>query len=75
MLASADAEQLALAFEQGRVLITQDADFLRLHASGLKHSGIVYARQQTSVSVMIRGLMLIVQLLDESDMQSHVEFV
>jgi predicted nuclease of predicted toxin-antitoxin system len=31
MLAASDREHLALAVREGRVLFTQDADFLRLH--------------------------------------------
>ena len=48
---------------------------MRLHARGTGHSGIVYARQQTPVGDMVRGLMLIYQVLDASEMQNHVEFL
>jgi predicted nuclease of predicted toxin-antitoxin system len=74
-LAASDEEHLALAAEEGRVLFTQDADFLRLHARGVPHAGIVYARQQTEIGVVIRGLMLVYQVLDPEDMQNHVEFI
>ena len=46
-----DARHLERAAQDGRVVVTQDADFLRLHASGLPHRGIVYAHQQTPVSI------------------------
>ena len=75
MLGASDVEQLALASEQGRVILTQDDDFLRLHAKGQNHCGIVYARQPTPIGDMIRGLMLIVQVLDAKEMQDHVEFL
>lgn len=74
-LAASDEEHLALAIEDGRVLFTQDADFLRLHAQGIPHAGIVYAHQQTQIGVVIRGLMLIYQVLDPQNMQNHVEFL
>jgi len=45
MLGASDQGHLAPARQEGRVLFTQDADFLRLHTSGVGHSGIVYARQ------------------------------
>lgn len=32
-----DARHLERAAQDGRVVVTQDADFLRLHASGLPH--------------------------------------
>ena len=33
-----DATQLAYAAVAGRVMVTQDADFLRLHAEGAAHA-------------------------------------
>ena len=59
MLGASDQDHLVFARREGRVLFTQDADFLRLHALGVEHSGIVYARQQTAISEMIQGLMLV----------------
>ena len=75
MLGASDEEHLALATEDSRAIFTQDDDFLRLHARGLNHSGIAYARQQTPIGEIIRGLMLIYQVLDASDMQNHVEYL
>jgi hypothetical protein len=57
------------------VVITQDADFLRLHAAGVRHAGIAYAPQGTSVGAMIRGLVLIYQVLEAQDVEGHVEFL
>ena len=75
MLEADDEAHLALALEQGRVIFTQDADFLRLHAKGVNHAGVVYAHQQTPVGRIIRGLMLIYQVLEPEDMCNHVEFI
>ena len=75
MLGASDEEHLALAKSQGRVIFTQDDDFLRLHDRGINHSGIVYTSQQTSIGDIIRGLMLINQVLDTSEMLNHVEFL
>ena len=75
MLEADDKDHLALATEEGRVIFTQDADFLRLHAEGVRHAGIVYVRQQTPIGYIIRGLMLIYQVLEPEDMQNHVEFL
>ena len=44
MLGVSDEEHLILATNQGRVLFTQDDDFLRLHAQNIDHPGIVYVR-------------------------------
>ena len=45
LLGKDDFTQLAFAAKSGRVLVTQDADFLRLHAQGQAHAGIAYCRQ------------------------------
>ncbi len=50
---------------ENRVIFTQDDDFLRLHAAGIDHAGIVYTPQGTSIGDIIRGLMLIYQVLDK----------
>jgi predicted nuclease of predicted toxin-antitoxin system len=75
MLTATDIEHLTFAAREQRVIFTQDDDFLRLHASGQTHAGIVYARQRTAVGHIIRGLMLIHQVLTAEEMQNHVEFL
>jgi hypothetical protein len=74
-LGASDVEHVEHARTEGRVIFTQDADFLKMHAAGVAHSGIVYAPQHASVTEIIRGLMLICQLLDADEMQGHVEFL
>jgi hypothetical protein len=39
LLRASDADQLAYATSLGRVLFTQDRDFLKLHAAGIPHAG------------------------------------
>ena len=70
-----DRQHLERAVQEGRVVVTQDTDFLRLHAAGVSHQGIVYASQQTPVPQMLRGLMLIHDVLSSEDMIRHVEFL
>ena len=70
-----DGQHLALAVSEGRVIFTQDADFLRLHATGHAHRGIVYVPQHTPIGNMLRGLMLIYDVLNPDDMIGHVEFL
>ena len=71
----ADEEYLAWAAAAERVVFTQDADFLRLHAQGLSHAGIVYVHQQTPIGDIIRGLMLGQQVLDPVDTRNHAAFL
>jgi len=75
LLAASDEAHLALANREERVVFTQDADFLRLHAEGVPHAGIVYAHQQTRIGAIVRGLVLIFRILEPQDMRNHVEFL
>ena len=75
MLCAIDAEHIAFAKKEGRVIFTQDVDFLRLHAKGIEHCSIVYAHQRTPIGDVIRGLLLLHQVLDYNDMQNHIEFL
>jgi len=75
MRGASDADHLRFAAEQVRVLFTQDDDFLQLHAEGVFHRGIVYAKQRTPIGDIIRGLMLIYHVMSPADMQEHVEFL
>lgn len=43
MLKATDEEHLAFTNKEGRVIFTQDEDFLRLHAEAFEHSGSLYA--------------------------------
>lgn len=72
---AADTAQLAHTRTEGRVVFTHDVDFLRLHAAGVEHTGIVYSAQELSIGDVIRGLMLIVHVLDADEMINHVEFL
>jgi predicted nuclease of predicted toxin-antitoxin system len=42
LLSADDPEQLAFATSADRVMVTHDDDFLRLHAEGVEHAGIVF---------------------------------
>lgn len=72
---AADDEQLAYAARSGRALVTQDTDFLRMHAAGGSHRGIIYAAPHLSVGEIIHGLLLVRDLLMTEDMADHLEFL
>jgi len=55
--------------------VTHEADFLRLHAEGHPHAGIVYSPHGRPVGELIRSLVLIAQALDAGQMVDHVEFI
>jgi hypothetical protein len=75
MSGASDGDHLRFALDHKRVMFTQDRDFLRLHAAGTSHAGIAYARQGTSIGDIIRGLMLIYQVLDADEMRGHLEYL
>jgi hypothetical protein len=70
-----DQVHLEFATRVGRVMVTQDADFLRLHAAGVHHAGIAYAPQQTPVAYLTRMLTLLLDVLKPEEMIDHVEFL
>jgi predicted nuclease of predicted toxin-antitoxin system len=75
MRAASDEGHLRLAVREERTIFTQDADFLRLHASNRAHSGIVYAPQGTPTGAIVRRLVLIHEVLRPEEMAGRLEFV
>ena len=76
LLGAPDAAYLEHAREQGRVVVTQDRDFLRLHHDRRPHAGIAYRGQGTRTTVQwITGLLLIHDVLETDDMVGKVEFI
>jgi predicted nuclease of predicted toxin-antitoxin system len=71
-----DPEHVAFALSQGRVIFTQDEDFLTIHAAGIPHPGIAYCHQGTrSLGEIIRGLVLIWEVYDPEEIANRVEFL
>lgn len=75
MLGATDEQHLAFAIEQERVIFTQDADFLRMAAAGSVHYGIVYAPQTRTIGDIVRGLMLIYQIISQEEMIGKIEYL
>ncbi len=72
----ADEEQLSFARESGRVLVTQDADYLRLHGAGVPHAGIAYCHQGSlTIGEMLRRLVLVYDLMTVEEMVGRVEYL
>ncbi|MBI3281375.1 MAG: DUF5615 family PIN-like protein [Acidobacteria bacterium] len=76
LIGATDVAHLEFAASSGRVVVTQDDDFLRLHAQGVAHAGIAYCQQQSmSVGEMLRRVVLIHDLLSPEEMAGRVEFL
>ena len=70
-----DSEQLRLAHEDRRVILTFDDDFLTL-AAGMTHAGLAFcSASKFSVGELIRALLIVYEVLDMSDMSNHIEFL
>ena len=73
---SDDLDQLAFAFREERVLITQDSDFLRLAQEGRPHCGIAYyVPGSRTIGELISRLVLIHAVLSPGEMKGTIEFL
>jgi predicted nuclease of predicted toxin-antitoxin system len=71
-----DDAHVAFALSEGRVVVTNDADFLRLHRQGVRHAGIAFTRHGLrSIGELLRALVLLCDCLEAEDIGSHVEYV
>ncbi|WP_368667609.1 DUF5615 family PIN-like protein [Synechocystis sp. LEGE 06083] len=76
LLGVSDQEQLQFAASEGRVIFTQDTDFLKLAQSFPHHTGIVYCSQRNkSIGQIIQGLVLMWEILEPEEMFNHIEFL
>jgi len=76
LLRASDEEQLRFAISEGRVIVTHDADFLRMDAAGAIHAGIVYLRpEKRSPGEMIRLVVLVWELVGPDEIRGHVEYL
>ncbi len=76
LLGALDADQIAYGLTQGRVIFTEDDDFLVLAAAGVLHAGLGYCHQNThSIGQIIRALELIWEVYEPDEMKNRVEFI
>jgi predicted nuclease of predicted toxin-antitoxin system len=76
LLEAPDEDHVAFALQDGRVVVTHDTDFLRLHALGTEHAGIVFvARGGRSIGDVVRHLTLMHDCLDDEDMRGRIEYM
>ena len=74
LLGADDREHVEYARREGRIIVTDDTDFLALADAGVAHPGIVYCRRAThTLGQIIEHLVLIDACLTEEEMANHVE--
>ena len=76
LLGATDSQQLDFARREGRVIFTQDADFLVIASNTREHPGIVHVRKGARTNrQIIEAMELIHHILAPEDMLGHVEFL
>lgn len=71
-----DLDQLAFATDEGRVLVTFDADYLALQQAQVEHAGIAWCREQKyGIGMLVRLLELLCRATDRDRMRNHVEYL
>jgi hypothetical protein len=74
-----DEDLLTVAASQRRLMLTNDTDFLRLHAewiqNGRDHSGIVFWAQKMSIGVAIRRILKYALQTAPEDAANRVHFL
>jgi hypothetical protein len=76
LLTASDEQQAAYAVAEGRVIFTQDRDFLRINAAGIPHAGLVYCRQgRRSIGEIVQGLTEIWEIMEPHEMVGRVEYL
>ena len=76
LIGASDPEQLDYARREGRVLVTHDDDFLRIHAAGAKHVGIAYAHQKRlTIGQTVLALGALHRDESEESVAGHVKFL
>lgn len=76
LIGASDESQLKFINSESRVLFTHDSDFLKLDHAGTGHPGIVYSvAGSRSIGEIVKGLILIWEIVEPEEMLNHVEFL
>jgi predicted nuclease of predicted toxin-antitoxin system len=76
LLSAPDESHLEFARQEGRIIFTNDSDFLRFASSHIEHAGIAYcARNSRSIGYIVRHLCLMHDCLEAQEMRGKVEYL
>lgn len=70
-----DTDILNYARESNRVLVTRDSDFLRLHAKGVKHNGIIFIPKFLPIGIIIEEIEKVSLLFETENLSNTVIFI
>ena len=75
-LGASDTNQLSLAIQEDRVLVTHDDDFLVLASQRFEHAGIAYCRKEIrSIGEIIHILVLLYEVGTSDEMRGRIEYL
>jgi hypothetical protein len=73
---ASDHDHLEFARRTGRVFVTGDADFLRMHAAGVEHAGLAFvAPSRRNVGYIVERLRLLYEIMSPEEMVNTLEFL
>lgn len=76
LLSAPDERHIAFAKAGGRVIVTNDIDFLRYAAVESEHFGIVYCPQgERTIGEVVRHLTLMHDVLTDDEMRGRIEYL
>ena len=76
LLSADDHGHLVFAQSEGRVMVTHDDDFLRLHADGVEHAGIVFCHATKYTASQLQFMLrLLGECFTEEEMRGHVVYL
>lgn len=70
-----DKEILSFAKENGRVVITRDSDFVKLHNKGIEHAGIVFIPKFLGIGKVIEEIEKVSMILKQEYIRNSVIFI
>ncbi len=76
LIGASDEEHLSFALDQGRIVVTHDVDFLRLHSQGVEHAGIAFCHAgKRTLRELVAALSLLSVSTATTDMANRVEYL
>jgi hypothetical protein len=76
LLGASDESHLQRATEMGRILCTNDSDYVQLATEGIEHAGIVFGQQDVHyIGEWVKYLELMHAIYTPDEMKNRVEFL
>jgi len=72
-----DEFHIRKALEMKAVILTHDIDFVKMASNrDIRHYGIIFSHSRNvSIGQCIRGVELIITVLNDKEMENHIEFL